>query len=70
MSSMNSVSTNLNSQATPPMRSPAESGEIKASGVVQDGDKDDSKAVNTSPTPAPTVNTSGQKIGQIINVSA
>lgn len=38
--------------------------------VERDGDRDDSAARAASIAPSPTVNFSGQKLGQVINVAA
>lgn len=55
----------LSSQAT--QRTP-ESAEINKAGGDNDRDKDDGSSVKSQPSP--TVNTSGQQVGQIINVTA
>lgn len=47
-----------------------EAAEVQKSGRDNDGDSDDGGASTVKSAPAPTVNTNGQKIGQIINVSA
>lgn len=63
VSSVGSSTQNQAVQRTP------EAAEVK--GVRDnDGDSDDSGAKAVQATQAPTVNLSGQKIGQIINVSA
>ena len=67
VSSVGSSLGSLQTQAT--SRTP-EAAEVKQAGGDNDGDSDDSgvKAVNAAP--APSVNLNGQKIGQILNVSA
>ncbi|MEI7681628.1 MAG: hypothetical protein WCK07_19665 [Betaproteobacteria bacterium] len=52
-----------------PQRS-AEASEVKQAGGDHDGDADDGGVKAVQAAPAPTVNTSGQKLGQVINVVA
>ena len=47
-----------------------EAAEVRAAGGDHDGDADDGGARAVKAAPAPTVNTSGQKLGQVINVTA
>ena len=63
-----SVSSAYSPNAQAIQRQP-EAAEVQKAGRDNDGDSDDggSKAVQA---PAPTVNLGGQKIGQVINVSA
>jgi hypothetical protein len=65
-----SVGTAYSSVSTQAVQRTPESAEVKKSGRDNDGDSDDrgSKAVQAAPTP--TVNLNGQKLGQVINVSA
>jgi hypothetical protein len=67
MSSISSTSGNFSAQA--PQRTP-EAVEVQKSGRDNDRDSDDGGAGTVKSVPPPTVNMSGQKIGQIINVSA
>lgn len=46
-----------------------EAAEVKKSGPDGDGDKDDG-ASKVQPDPAPSVNASGQVVGQVINTTA
>jgi len=65
VNSVGNAYSNLQTQAT--QRTP-EATEIKKAGRDNDGDSDDgAKAVRA---PAPSVNLNGQKLGQIVNVSA
>ena len=59
--------SNLQTQAV--QRSP-EAAEVKKAGGDNDGDSDDGGIKTAQAAPAPTVNLSGQKIGQFINVAA
>jgi hypothetical protein len=52
-----------------PQRKP-EAAEVRQAGGDHDGDADDGGAKAVRSAPAPTVNTSGQKLGQVINVTA
>jgi len=56
--------TTLASQRAP------EATEVQKGGRDKDGDSDDGSAKAAKAVPAPTVNANGQKIGQVINVSA
>jgi len=47
-----------------------EASEVKQTGPDHDGDADDGGAKAVKSTPTPTVNTTGQKLGQIVNVKA
>lgn len=47
-----------------------EAAEIQKSGRDNDGDADDRGAPSVQSAPAPTVNTSGQQIGRLINIAA
>jgi hypothetical protein len=47
-----------------------EAAEVQKAGRDNDGDSDDGGASKAVQAPAPTVNLNGQKVGQIINVSA
>jgi hypothetical protein len=63
-----SVSSTYSPNAQATQKQP-EAAEVRKAGRDNDGDSDDG-AAKIVQSPAPTVNTSGQKIGQIINVSA
>jgi hypothetical protein len=65
--SISSTSGNFSAQA--PQRTP-EAAEVQKSGRDNDGDSDDGGAGTVKSVQPPTVNMSGQKIGQIINVTA
>ncbi len=47
-----------------------ETAEVKKSGGESDGDSDDKETKAAKAAPAASVNSSGQKTGQIINVAA
>ena len=65
---------NVNSAGSAPVAQAAqrtsEATEGKRPGGDHDGDADDGGAKAVKAAPAPTVNTSGQKLGQFINVAA
>jgi hypothetical protein len=65
-----SVGTAYNSVTTQANQRTPESTEIQNAGKDNDGDADDGGAKSVQTTPAPTVNMSGQKLGQVINVTA
>jgi len=67
VSSVGSTYGSLQSQAV--QRTP-EAAEVKKAGPDNDGDSDDSGTKAAQAAPAPTVNLNGQKIGQILSVSA
>ena len=52
------------------MQKSPEAAEVKKAGGDHDGDADDGGVKAVKAAPAPTVNTSGQKLGQLINVAA
>jgi hypothetical protein len=59
--------------SNPPIQSPQktpEASEVRKSGGDHDGDSDDRGAKAVQAPAAPAVNTSGQTIGQRINVAA
>ena len=66
------VSAVGNTVAAPPqaVQRVPESAEVNKGGNDADGDSDDSGAKAVQAAPKPTVNTSGQPIGQRINVTA
>ena len=68
--SIGSVSSSSNTAATQTLQRKAEAAEVKKTGPDNDGDADDGGAKKVQASPAPSVNTSGQKVGQVINVSA
>ena len=47
-----------------------ESAEVQKAGPDHDGDADDGGAKAVKAAPAPTVNSAGQKLGQVINAAA
>lgn len=59
--------SNLQTQAV--QRTP-EAAEVKKAGGDNDGDSDDGGSRAATASPASTVNLSGQKIGQLLNVTA
>jgi hypothetical protein len=66
--------SSVGSAYTPPQtqavqRTP-ESAEVQKAGGDSDGDSDDQGAKAVQAPPAPTVNLNGQKVGQLINVTA
>ncbi|MBI3524225.1 MAG: hypothetical protein HY066_06805 [Betaproteobacteria bacterium] len=65
--SVGSSYSGLTTQAS--QRTP-EAAEVHKGGRDNDGDSDDGGVKAVKAAPAPTVNASGQKIGQVINVSA
>jgi hypothetical protein len=67
-----SVSSAYGAYPTQSLQRTPEAAEVGKSGRENDGDPDDgSGSVSAAPsTPAPSVNMNGQKVGQIINVSA
>jgi hypothetical protein len=67
ISSVGNSYSSLQTQAT--QRSP-EAAEVQKAGPDKDGDSDDGGAKAVQAAPAPTVNLKGQKLGQIINISA
>lgn len=69
MSAIGSINSNTSAATQANPRAP-EASEVKRA-RDKDGDSDDGVATKAAkPAPAPTVNTSGQKIGQLINDSA
>lgn len=69
MTEIGSVSSNYSSTTTQVAQRPPETSEVKGASET-DGDSDDGGTQAAAPAPAPIVNMSGQKIGQLINVSA
>jgi hypothetical protein len=67
ISSVGNSYSSLQTQAT--QRSP-EAAEVKKAGPDNDRDSDDGGAKAAQAAPAPTVNLTGQKVGQIINTAA
>jgi hypothetical protein len=67
---VDSVGSSYSSLQTQAVQRTPEAAEVKKAGPDQDGDSDDSSVKAAQAAPAPTVNLNGQKIGQIINVSA
>lgn len=65
-----SVNSAYNALATQSLQGTPETAEVQKGGHDNDGDADDNavKAVQSPPTP--TVNSAGQTIGQLINVTA
>ncbi len=64
-----SIGAVSNSPIQSPQRRP-EASEVRKPGGDHDGDSDDRGAKAVQAPPAPAVNTTGQKIGQRINVTA
>jgi hypothetical protein len=64
--SVGSTYGNVRPQAAQPK---AEAAEVRSAGGDRDGDSDDGGR-NAVSSPKPTVNLSGQKIGQVINAVA
>jgi len=64
-----SVSSTYGSSQAQALQRTQEAAEVKKGGRDNDGDSDDG-GVKAASAPLPTVNTSGQKIGQVINVTA
>lgn len=58
-----------NSLQTQTVQPKGEAAEVNKAGRDGDGDSDERKANAAKPAPVPTVNLSGQKLGQILNVS-
>jgi hypothetical protein len=68
VSSVGNAFSNLQTQAI--QRTP-EAAEVKQAGPDNDGDADDGGSAKAAkPAAAPSVNMNGQKIGQLIHVSA
>lgn len=65
--SISSVGSGASAQ---PPRPTAEASEIQKGGRDHDGDSDDGGAQAVKSTPTTTVNTTGQKIGQILSTAA
>jgi hypothetical protein len=65
-----SVSTTYGNSSSQAMQRIPESAEVTKAGGDNDGDADDGGAKAVQAAPAPTVNLSGQRIGQLINVTA
>jgi hypothetical protein len=61
------TTSSLQSQA---VQNTPEAAEVKKAGRDNDGDSDDGGVKAVKAAPAPTVNLDGQKVGQLINVSA
>jgi hypothetical protein len=55
--------------ANPIPRSP-EASEVQKAGADHDGDADDGASKTAKAAPAPVVNATGQRLGQIVNVQA
>ena len=67
--SISSVSGASSAAHTQAVQRQPEAAEVKKPGPDGDGDKDDG-ASKVQPEPAPSVNTSGQVVGQVINTTA
>ena len=67
---VSSVGSTYSNLQTPAVQRTPEAAEVKKAGRDNDGDSDDGGAKAAKASPAPTVNLSGQKIGQLINVLA
>ena len=65
-----SIDSKIGSHATPASLSKPEAAVTQKSGRDKDADTDEGGAKSVKAEPAPTVNLSGQKLGQVINVSA
>lgn len=65
--SVASTYTSLQPQAV--QRTP-EAAEVQKAGRDNDGDSDDGGAKAVKAAPAPTVNLNGEKLGQVINITA
>jgi hypothetical protein len=65
-----SISSVGSSTGNAPIQQAPEAAEVKKVGGDNDGDSDDRGAKAAQAPLAPSVNTSGQKIGQVINVRA
>lgn len=66
--SVSSVGEASSAAYTQALQAKSEAKEAKAAGPDHDGDKDD--GASQVKTAAPTTNTSGQTIGQVINTTA
>jgi hypothetical protein len=64
------VGSSYSSLQTQAVQRTPESAEVQKAGPDNDGDSDDGGAKAVQAAPAPTVNLNGQKVGQVINVSA
>ena len=64
------VSAVGNAAPAPPVPPTAESAEVSKSGKDKDGDADDGGAKSVQAAAKSTYNLHGQKIGQLINVTA
>jgi len=67
---VNSIGSSANYQGAQSAQRAPESAEVRKAGGDHDGDSDDSGATKATTTVKPSVNSSGQKTGQVINVSA
>lgn len=67
--SIGSVGGTSNAAYAQAVQRQPEAAEVKRPGPDGDGDKDDG-ASKVQPDPAPSVNASGQVVGQIINTTA
>jgi hypothetical protein len=67
---VNSVGSTYNTPQTQTVQRTPEAAEVKKGGRDNDGDSDDGGAKAVQAPPAPTVNLNGQKLGQIISISA
>jgi hypothetical protein len=67
VSSVGNTYSPLQSQAL--QRTP-EAAEVQKAGGDNDGDSDDQGAKVVQSPPAPTVNLNGEKIGQLVNITA
>jgi len=67
---ISSVGSSYSSLSTPASQRTPEAAELQKGGRDNDGDSDDGGAKAVKAAPSPTVNINGQKIGQVINVSA
>jgi hypothetical protein len=65
-----SISNAYRSFSTQTAQRMPEAAEMQKGGGDNDGDADDRGAAAVQSTPSPTVNTSGQQIGRLINVTA
>ncbi len=68
--SMNVGSCNSGTHSTQALQHKREAAEVQKGGRDNDGDADDSGVSAAPSTPSPSVNLNGQKVGQVIDVSA
>jgi len=65
-----SVGSSQGTSSTQTLQRKSEATEAKKIGPDNDGDADDGGAKKLQSTPTPSVNTSGQAVGQVIDVKA